>query len=271
MSLARNPRAFDKARLLLGLLPHHSLEFYDRVLTMLEVRLERLWAPAGNYTPQNWQEAIMGASQALGHELRGYLEEPAAVDLEAQIRQQVEHLRSDAPFTFLHNADFRLARLCYAVCRAIKPALVVETGVAYGVTSAFLLRALATNGNGSLHSVDLPPLGRDADRFVGILIPDTLRQHWHLHRGPSKRVLPMLLAQLGQIDLFIHDSLHSYANMRWEFSTVAPYLQSPSVLIADDIEGNRAFEEWVQRTRPAFSATMREAEKQGICGLSVLR
>ena len=35
---------------------------------------------------------------------------------------------------------------------------VVETGVAHGVTSRFILEALERNGRGFLWSIDLPPL-----------------------------------------------------------------------------------------------------------------
>ncbi|RMG03228.1 MAG: hypothetical protein D6735_08975 [Acidobacteria bacterium] len=71
--------------------------------------------------------------------------------------------------------------------------MVLETEVGYGVTSAFILKALEVNGHGTLHSVDLPPLGCDADQFVGILIPELLKYRWQLHRGVSRRVLPSLL------------------------------------------------------------------------------
>lgn len=271
MSHAGNSGALDRVAQLLALLPHHPLELYERLRTILEVRLERLWTPAGNYTPHHWQEAIALASTALGQDLHAVLEEPAVGELDAQIRRQLDSLRTRAPFTLLHNADLRVAHLCYAVCRVLRPARVVETGVAYGVTSAFILRALAANGDGVLHSIDLPPLGRDADRFVGILIPEELRQRWRLHRGQSRRLLPALLVELGQVDLFVHDSLHTYANMRRELSTVAPYLRRPGVVIADDIEGNRAFQEWVRSTPPAFSAAIRQADKHALCGLSVFR
>src|SRR5262245_58700490 len=224
MSYAGNTNGVGKAGLLFALLPYRPLEFYDRVRTMLEVHLEHLWVRSGNYQTQEWQAAIADASRALGRDLGIFLEEPAAVDLETQIRRQVDDLSTRAPFTSLHNGDFRLARLCYAICRAIRPSAIVETGVAYGVTSAFVLRALETNGSGTLHSVDLPPLGRDADRFVGILIPPELKHRWHLRRGASKRVLPALVRQLDRVDLFIHDSLHTYSNMRWELRTITARL-----------------------------------------------
>lgn len=44
----------------------------------------------------------------------------------------------------------------YLLIRAIKPAIVVETGVAAGISSSHILKALCDNGSGFLHSVDLP-------------------------------------------------------------------------------------------------------------------
>jgi hypothetical protein len=40
--------------------------------------------------------------------------------------------------------------------RSLKPRVIVETGVASGLSSAHILRALAANGTGTLHSIDLP-------------------------------------------------------------------------------------------------------------------
>ena len=136
--------------------------------------------------------------------------------MESEVAKRMQLLEGIAPFTTAHHADFSLARLCYIVCRLLKPDIVVETGVAYGVTTAFILKALESNGKGNLHSVDLPPLGKNAYKFVGYLVPEELKDRWVLHRGVSKRVLPKLLPQLKKVDIFVHDSLHTYWNIRYE-------------------------------------------------------
>src|SRR5947208_313273 len=46
----------------------------------------------------------------------------------------------------------------YAVLRKLRPRVAVETGVCNGVSTAFLLLALAENGAGELHSIDLPEI-----------------------------------------------------------------------------------------------------------------
>jgi hypothetical protein len=152
----------------------------------------------------------------------------------------------------------------------MKPKVVLETGVAYGVISAYILMALNRNRQGILHSVDLPPLYSEADQFVGILIPDTLKSRWRLHRGISKRVLPSLLPTIvSQIDIFIHDSLHTYQNMHREFRLVASYLAPNWVVIADDVDQNLAFQEWVKANLPTFWCTIPEERKESLFGIAL--
>ena len=76
----------------------------------------------------------------------------------------------------IYNGSPALARLCYAVVRAMRPQVVVETGVCYGVTSSFTLGALEENGSGMLYSIDLPLLAKEADHYHGCLVPQHLRK-----------------------------------------------------------------------------------------------
>ncbi len=151
------------------------------------------------------------------------------------------------------------SEVLYLVARAIKPKLVVETGVALGYSSAYLLQALHDNAEGSLHSIDLPtttPGGRvNADGFcdrvhvpsedaTGAVIPNDLRDRWHLRLAPSNPALGDLLELLKPIDLFFHDSEHSYPNMMWEYRTAWPAIRPGGVLLSDDIHRNSAFAEF---------------------------
>jgi predicted O-methyltransferase YrrM len=138
--------------------------------------------------------------------------------------------------------DPSLGELAYLVVRAARPEHVVETGVAGGVTSAFVLAALADNGTGRLDSVDLPPLAMVAAGLVGELVPDALRERWSYHWGSSRRLLPGLLAPpAGTLDIFIHDSDHSYEGMRRELEAAWPCLRPGGWLIADDVHHHSAF------------------------------
>jgi predicted O-methyltransferase YrrM len=195
--------------------------------------------------------------------------ETGLTTIQQTIRDRQGHLPVNPPFSSSHNGDTLLGRLCYLAARAMRPTMIVETGVCYGVTSAHLLQALTLNEGGHLHSIDLPPLSKDADAFVGWVIPDALRERWTLHRGSSARVLRPLLSQIGQLDLFIHDSLHTYRNMKMEFAAVWPCLRPGGVLISDDVEGNTAFSELVKQTDVALSIVIRENHKPSLLGVAL--
>jgi predicted O-methyltransferase YrrM len=121
----------------------------------------------------------------------------------------------------------------YFLVRAMKPNVVVETGVCYGVSSAYILQALKDNDRGTLYSIDLgnTPHEPPNDFFV----PLNLKSRWHLIIGDCKQALPLLLAQLRQIDLFHHDSLHTYEHMMWEYEIAHAYLGPSGVLSSHDV------------------------------------
>jgi hypothetical protein len=196
------------------------------------------------------------------------LEEPALCDVRAAIDREWKRLVGPGVFSGGHNADPILGDLCYVMCRLLRPSIVVETGVAYGVTTSHILAALAANGKGQLHSIDLPPLAPDSDRSVGRLVPLHLRARWKLHRGESARLLPRLLGVLPSVDLFVHDSLHTYRCIRNELECVTAFLANNSAVIVDDIQTNRAFDHWVERVHPREALCIQERCKPAVCGVA---
>ena len=138
----------------------------------------------------------------------------------------------------------RLGTVLYILCRKLKPAAVVETGVASGVSSAYILSALEENNHGELHSIDLPSRGGES----GWLVPDYLRYRWQLIVGRSSDKLPTLLEKLGTIDIFLHDSDHSYQNMFWEYETAWDHLKTGGILLSHNIDVNNAFSNFCRKT-----------------------
>jgi hypothetical protein len=262
--------AIMKAAQFIKLLPTHPLEMYDRLATKLEVQFDRRRHGEFSYDTINWNSAIEQMERYTGQELKAALHEPQLAALEQEIDTLIPEKLADAPFTLAHLADRALARMCYAVVRATRPLVVVETGVAYGITSAFILRALDINGMGYLHSIDLPPLGDRSDSYVGILISGALRKRWTLYRGPSRRLLPRVLRKIGTVDIFVHDSLHTYKNMLDEFRIVAPHLSPCAFVLADDIEGNAAFADWTRSSKPAYFASVQESQKRALFGIACI-
>ena len=66
--------------------------------------------------------------------------------------------------------------LQYAVVRAFQPKIIVETGVANGVSSAYILLALHANGGGTLYSIGLnDPEYLPAEKPLGWVVPQEFR------------------------------------------------------------------------------------------------
>ena len=126
----------------------------------------------------------------------------------------------------------------------------VETGVARGYTTAAALGAMADVGRGRLHSIDLPGMRDDGlpDDEIGDVVPPEVRDRWTLRIGPSRRLLGPLLRELGEIDLFLHDSDHTYGAQLWEYRTAWPFIGEGGVLISDDVS-NTAFLEFCDEAK----------------------
>jgi Methyltransferase domain len=140
-----------------------------------------------------------------------------------------------------------LARAAWCLVRHLKPANVVETGVARGFTSRIILEALERNGAGHLWSIDLPPpLHPGLHAQIGAAVGDGLRHRWSYIKGSSRRRLPQLLKEIGEIDLFIHDSAHTEDNVRFELDRAWAKLKPGGAIMADDIDYNWGFYTFMQ-------------------------
>lgn len=158
----------------------------------------------------------------------------------------------------------------YIFTRILKPETVVETGVAAGVSSAFILKALEDNGKGILYSIDypnyweqdylppseqsklgLPPKPYPSLEFIGketgFAIPTNLKRRWVLKLGKSRDLLANLLKELGKCDIFLHDSEHTYENMMFEYITAWDYLPQGGFLVSDEISWNSAFRDFSRK------------------------
>jgi len=244
-------------------------EFRDRVETALEVRWDRTRKATFSYPPVGPREALDLLEGALARHIQPFFQEADLTNIETEVSSSKKSLKTNAPFTLAHNADAELARFCYAMSRALTPSVILETGVAYGVTSAYLLQAIEVNRRGKLWSVDLPPLGRHADDFVGFLVPKSLRSNWNLYRGTTRKLLPNLLPLVGQIDLFVQDSLHTYRTITDEIEMVWPFLRPGGVVIADDIGENRAFADFANRVNHAGYVVIQEVHKDSMFGILI--
>ncbi len=136
------------------------------------------------------------------------------------------------------------AALLYALARWARPRVVVETGGFLGMSSAFLLKAMADAGvqGGKLLSIEW-----SADIDHGSLIPENLRSGYEPLIGRvedfmKSRALP------ETIDFFLHDSSHRLKHMLKEFRYFYPRLRPGGVLASHDVDMSAAFTTFVTET-----------------------
>lgn len=130
--------------------------------------------------------------------------------------------------------------------------------MANGIFTTYILLALEKNKFGRLYSIDFPEMeGKIYKKGIfwggkggvvvpkgkkpGWIIPNKLIKRWELILGKSSERLPELLKKLGTIDVFIHDSEHSYECMRFEYKSAYKNLKKGGYLFSHDVSWNKAF------------------------------
>lgn len=217
------------------------------------------------YYRKNWHDAVREVPAAVQFK-RHRIQDPATFLKELDIDPAVAFAGFESWRLVLENAIRRVAAaeghqgacsmedgmILYGLCRALKPQVVIETGVAAGISTSFIGAAMAENGAGMHYSIELPPSDvnpnrkrhEDGGEFawpkggVGWAIPDQVRaslaERHRLILEDVRIALPRLLDRVGPVDLFFHDDLHTPAQMRWQFRLVWPRIAPGGVLAADD-------------------------------------
>jgi Methyltransferase domain len=168
------------------------------------------------------------------------------------------------------DGDSSFCRAAWCTAMHTRPEVVIETGVAHGVTSRIMLEALAQNQLGHLWSVDLPfPFDHRLHSETGIVITDACRSRWSYVEGSSRRRLPPLVAQVGHLEMFIHDSLHTAENTLFEMEQAAGAMRSGGVMLVDDINLNQGFAIFAERHPGYVTIVCPSIDRDGMFGIAV--
>ena len=121
----------------------------------------------------------------------------------------------------------------YAIVRALKPTIVVETGTEKGLGSLVLAEAMCKNDRGQLITIDMEPSS-------GLLIGER-------YAGVIERVIGDSLQSLrtiDYIDLFIHDSDHSAEHEAREFELIESRLSKSGIVLSDNSHATEELAKW---------------------------
>lgn len=109
-----------------------------------------------------------------------------------------------------------------------KPRVMIETGVESGYSTEWFLTSMDKVGIGHLFSCDPAPSGfYDANPIV--------HPRFTFMREKSYTALDKIFGQMGPIDLFLHDSDHSWECQMWEFNWAWNHVRSGGIIASDDV------------------------------------
>jgi hypothetical protein len=168
-----------------------------------------------------------------------------------------------------NDGDRPFAEAIWCIVAHLRPTTVVETGVAHGVTSRIILQGLERNGSGHLWSIDLPAVDSALHREIGIAVPEDLRRRWTYVEGTSRARLPHLLTELGELDLFVHDSLHTGRNTRFELESAWAALAPGGAAVVDDIDHSLGFRNFLDQAAPRAWFAARHVTGGGLWGVAI--
>lgn len=177
--------------------------------------------------------------------MEGYMRE--VLD-DMELRNHVVKCTREGKRNFLADDEPRYARRIgwYAIVRAMRPSVVIETGVDKGlgacVLTAALMRNTAEGYPGKYYGTDINPK-------AGYLLQGPYSQYGEILYGDSIESLKKMDAS---IDLFINDSDHSMDYEMREFETVAEKLSQHAMVIGDNAHFSDKLINFAKNTKRNF-------------------
>lgn len=173
-------------------------------------------------------------------------------------------------YGYYSDAESALCRAVWCTVLHTRPEVVVETGVAHGVTSRVVLEALGRNELGHLWSIDLPfPFDHRLHAETGAAVTDACRPRWSYLEGTSRQRLPPLVADVGHVEVFIHDSLHTARNTVFEMEEAASVMPAGGIMLIDDIGTHNGFAAFARRHPGYHVIICPSADEIGIFGIAI--
>ncbi|MFO0698012.1 MAG: glycosyltransferase [Nitrospira sp.] len=178
-------------------------------------------------------------------EVQGFLTE---LDQDVALKNHIRQRTGESSRRLTADVQARYGRRAgwYALVRALKPKVVVETGVDKGlgtcVLASALLRNRAEGHEGLLYATDI-------DSTAGFLFGSPYDQVGRIIYGDS---IDTLKGMTEPIDLFIADSAHTAEYERGEYDTVCQRLAPQAVVISDNAHVTQELALFAERTGRQF-------------------
>jgi len=170
---------------------------------------------------------------------RGYLDEALS---DVDLKRHVARLTASVPFFAFADGEARFGRRLgwYVLVRILKPRVVVESGIDKGLGTCLLAAALQRNHTegspGRLYALDLQP-------GAGWLVQAPYDSAVEFRFGDSHATLRKMREQ---IDLFVHDSDHSYEHESEEYRIIKEWLSDVALVLSDNAHKSTALMDFAE-------------------------
>jgi predicted O-methyltransferase YrrM len=183
-----------------------------------------------------------------GHDLAAIEKYAAELQEDKELRNLLRERTLESPDR--HNSDVepRYGRRVgwYALIRATKPRVVVETGVDRGLGTAVIAAALKRNSSegfpGTVHATDIVP-------ECGHLLAEPYKAFCRIWIGDSVETLKQFNER---VDIFLHDSDHRPEYEWAEFLAIKPLLHPASLVLSDNSQQTAKLFEFAQTIGKSF-------------------
>lgn len=188
-----------------------------------------------NVPNQHWRRSPLQLHDAV---LSGAIFEKEPTSLLYKFSSQAKNnkkLELDGTYPGFFNTNEGTLELLGLLIRELRPLVLLETGVANGVSTRKILASLTHCGieDAQLFSCDI-----DANVATQDLLSN---EQFNFRLIRSREDFADLVSGLNSLDFFYHDSDHSYGHQMFEYTEVWEKLRPGGVLVSDDINWSNAF------------------------------
>jgi len=166
-----------------------------------------------------------------------------------QLKKGLKWPSKEYPYLIEYGLPRSICRFLFNFSLFSNSEIIIETGVANGFSSSYILLALDVANRGKLISIDTVLLPWQTRKKIGEGIPNNLKKRHSLIIGNSLNELEKLSKENFQIDIFVHDSEHTYNHMMKEFKIAWPMIKKDGFLLSDDVARHDAFLEFADQIK----------------------
>ena len=171
------------------------------------------------------------------------------------VNEDTDNIILDAKKIQEKNSNIELGNnyaveIIYFLIINFKPNIILETGVAAGLSSRCILEAIKKNSKGILYSSDFPYFRLDnPEKYIGIMVPEELKKNWRLEILGDEKNIKKFKLEIDYADIILYDSDKRYSGKINFFKAINNLIRPNSIIVVDDLHNDSFFLEYVNEKK----------------------